>query len=714
MKKSILLFMIIISFLFFGSSFSKNDLPGDKSYNKLKSSQTKEAASKWVYTGKNGKLIYKTTPAGDRIMDFSYAGYMGGGAALPEVPVKKIVKPAAGEDNTASIQKAIDDVSAMPLENGFRGTVLLAPGTFNCSGSIFLSTGGVVLRGSGSGPGGTTIMMSGKKHIAFIIGKVRKHKTAISLNSEMAVSQESGVESGVSMFHTTIEDKYIPCGANTFNVVDASGFSVGDNIAIKRPTTPAWVKFMVMNNLVRDGRHQTWISEKRFGITERKITAISGNKITVDVPLADSYNSKYLNPPGTEVSVIKPAERVTHAGIEHLHIQCPPLEIDYGRAPFSAVRVGGDDCWIKDIYAEETMNTTILAGKRITVEKVIVKHTYPNLGASKPTDFSIEGSQNLIDRCRVTGDNEYFVWTGSLEPGPNVILNSTFNGHGSRIQPHQRWSTGLLVDNCRVPEGGIDFMNRGVAGSGHGWTMGWAVAWNCTAKTYVIQNPPGVINWAIGCIGKREQTARLFDSTPILAEGIFDSYGKHVDPPSLYLAQLNERLGKQALNNIGYSSDSKDELTDKNLRKLTPLSTEFDKGLGYDLALHRPVNTSNVRGSTRKYGGEKALDGDPNTYWATDDSITSANYEVDTEGPLKINAVEIQEAPGLHHIQKYIVEGQVNSGWKLLSHGTKIGSNKVDTFPAVTLWKVRLTILKADGYIAVRKFGFYLRKTKQN
>ena len=152
----------------------------------------------------------------------------------------------------------------------------------------------------------------------------------------------------------------------------------------------------------------------------------------------------------------------------------------------------------------------------------------PNLGASKPTDFSIEGSQILIDRCKITGDNMYFVWTASLKPGPNVILNSTFRGHGSRVQPHMRWSTGLLVDNCSVPDGGIDLMNRGVMGSGHGWTMGWAVAWNCDAKNYIIQNPPGAANWAIGCIGTQEQKARPFDSSPLLPEGIFDSQGTPV------------------------------------------------------------------------------------------------------------------------------------------------------------------------------------------
>ena len=43
--------------------------------------------SQWVYPGTDGKLVYKTTPAGDRIMDFSHAGYLGGGVALPNVPV---------------------------------------------------------------------------------------------------------------------------------------------------------------------------------------------------------------------------------------------------------------------------------------------------------------------------------------------------------------------------------------------------------------------------------------------------------------------------------------------------------------------------------------------------------------------------------------------------------------------------------------------------
>src|SRR3954462_6276716 len=109
--------------------------------------------SEWLHPGPDGKLVYKTTPAGDRIMDFSYAGYRGGGVALPDVPVKRSVQPSAGKDDTAAIQAAIDEVAAMPLVGGFRGAVLLAPGEFTCSSTITISASGVVLRGSGSGSG---------------------------------------------------------------------------------------------------------------------------------------------------------------------------------------------------------------------------------------------------------------------------------------------------------------------------------------------------------------------------------------------------------------------------------------------------------------------------------------------------------------------------------------------------------------------------------
>ena len=494
------------------------------------------ARSEWVYPGKDGKLVYKTTPAGDRIMDFSHAGYMGGGVQLPSVPVKETVKPIGGDD-TATIQAAIDVVAKLPLKDGFRGAVLLAPGTFSCSGTLKVSASGIILRGSGSeGDRRSTIKLTGKPHNAITVG---------------GKGDDAKPEANFEEAKTTIADKYVPSGAKSFTVTDGSGFKTGDLIAIHKPVTAEWVKFMQMDDLVRDGKKQTWLPVGRVLSTERKIAAIADNTITLEVPLSDSFDTQYFKPQGIQVVKIKPPSRVAQVGIENLHIESPAQAISHTEPHFTALRLNGQDCWVRDVVIDETMNSVAVSGQRITLEHVFVNRKAKHQGSSKPAEFAPNGSQVLLDRCGVTGDNVWFVATGGGQAGPIVVLNCKFTGD-SRAEAHQRWSTGMLYDGCQVPGGGIELRNRGSMGSGHGWSMGWGVVWNCVAKDYIIQNPPGAANWLIGSVGHNKAEPRPFDKDPKLPEGIVDSPGSAVAPQSLYLTQLAERLGPQALKNIGY------------------------------------------------------------------------------------------------------------------------------------------------------------------
>src|SRR5271156_1015048 len=66
----------------------------------------------WVHYGPNGNLSYYTDGMGNKIPDFSYAGYMGGGVSLPVAPVEETISPVAG-DNTSNNQNAINAVGRM-------------------------------------------------------------------------------------------------------------------------------------------------------------------------------------------------------------------------------------------------------------------------------------------------------------------------------------------------------------------------------------------------------------------------------------------------------------------------------------------------------------------------------------------------------------------------------------------------------------------------
>ena len=489
--------------------------------------------SQWVYLEANGRLGYRTLTNGDRIMDFSSAGYMGGGVAIPFVPVKATISPSGGDD-TAAIQEALSRVSERELADGFRGAVLLKPGSYDCKGTLTIRASGVVLRGSGCGTNGTMLRMGDNPHLC-ISCSGSSHTERVGAPARLL-------------------DVYVPSGASSFTVADPSSFKPGDTVLITRPVPAAWIKFMGMDTLVRSGKRETWLSAGSRIESERVIRGVTGNTLMFDVPLADSFDAKYLDPPGGSVVRCEVSGRISQVGVESLRIFASAQVVEITQRHHQAIRMEGvSDGWLRDIVVEDTVNSVGIGSsvKRVTVESVSVRHSVATKGAAKPADFSVSGTQVLFNRCSSTGDNLFYFVTGARVTGPNVLLNCAFHGNG-HIQPHARWATGLLVDGCQVPESGIDFMNRGEMGSGHGWTIGWAVAWNCVARSYIIQQPPGAMNWAIGCQGTREESGMPFGHKPNLPQGIFDSHGTPVAPASLYLAQLRERLGPQALKNIGY------------------------------------------------------------------------------------------------------------------------------------------------------------------
>jgi hypothetical protein len=497
-----------------------------------------QTPSAWVYYNAHGKLEYATDAAGNRIIDYSSAGYQGGGVALPKVAPQITVHPS-GADDTAAIQAAIDTVSArQPNRKGFRGAVLLAPGSFNVSATLRITTSGVVLAGSGSDANGSILTMTGTPFTLLTVGGSGTYARGPAVS---------------------MTDTFVPSGAKSFHVSDASSFKVGDNILVSRPVTEAWVHFMQMDILVRNGEPQTWIAPGSEILTDRSIRAIHGNEITLDAPLTDSFDSQYLNPPGGTIATYTFPGRITQVGIEHLSIVAPAQEVtgtQFIAANISNVQNG----WLRDLRIQDTENTFSLSNttKQITLDSVNVVHTYRQSNSAAPADFALSGTQLLANNCSVTGGgNSWPFITQARVTGPVVILNGVADDRG--FGPHQRWATGLLCDKCSFPntytgdKSGIGYSNRGYFGSGHGWDAGWSVAWNVTSTYFLVQEPPGAHNWCIGCVGTALSQAAPGGDGTILPNGIYESQGTPVSPGSLYLAQLKQRLGISALHNIGYA-----------------------------------------------------------------------------------------------------------------------------------------------------------------
>ena len=295
---------------------------------------------------------------------------------------------------------------------------------------------------------------------------------------------------------------------------------------------------------MRDNVPQVWLTAgQSLFRTDRVITAISGNQITLDAPMTDSIDSAYLNPPGGSLAKYS-WDRLTKIGIENLRVTAPAVVQPISSPMYTLLTMNVvTDSWVRDLYVKDCTNCISLSStsKRLTLEDVVIQHTVTADGSSGyPADFSMNGTHVLMNRCKDLGAaNVYTIVTQSQGTGASVVLN--FESTGAKaIEPHQRWATGFLLDGIDVA-GGVNYVNRGTAGSGQGWAIGWGVAWNSTATTFNVDDPPGAVNWAIGSKG-----------TTTGSTGTLESSGTFVKPSSLFLAQMCQRLGPQAIQTLGY------------------------------------------------------------------------------------------------------------------------------------------------------------------
>ena len=149
------------------------------------------AQSRWVHFGAHGKLVYAQTAKGDRIPDFSYAGYEGGGVALPDVAAKRKVAPAGGDD-TAAIQSAIDAVRGVAAGGWISRCGGIGGGDVSLFGDNCNHCERRGVARGGCREDGTTVMMTGAPHLALrMTGQLEQKRRARRRRSRMRMYRQA-------------------------------------------------------------------------------------------------------------------------------------------------------------------------------------------------------------------------------------------------------------------------------------------------------------------------------------------------------------------------------------------------------------------------------------------------------------------------------------------------------------------------------------------
>ena len=476
----------------------------------------------------------KRTGAEPILADFSYAGFRAGEEPIPDVQAKvyDVTHYGAVPDDDRSDRAAIIEAIAAAEKNG-AGVIFFPKGRYLVNREsdphnqpIFIKSGGIVLRGEGSAPGGTEIFME----------------------RQMDPVNPTQLWTSPYLFHFRGKGRTGPLvnvtadarrETHAVEVADASGFSAGQWVVLSlENNSPDVVAAAVAP--YRPDPAWTSLVEKGVKVAELHcIAAVEGKRLTFREPIHPSVKASE----GWQVQRLSALQEV---GVEDIAFTGNWQEEFVHHK--NAIHDGGwsilalthcVDGWVRRCRFTNTSRVISVArSAAITVEDLLLQ------GKRGHGAVTLEGASHcLVQRVK----DEASHWHSSGVTGPcsgNVFLHGSYPAdtcyESHAAQP--RWT---LFDNIT---GGWMYGRWGGAQFNQPNHLHGLIFWNYrnigtgVPGKFHFMRPDDIYGriimpYVIGFHGNPQEWV-----TEEIA--VLESNGQRVKPDSLYLAQLELRLGK--------------------------------------------------------------------------------------------------------------------------------------------------------------------------
>ena len=453
---------------------------------------------------KDDRITYLNDELGNRILDFSTCGYQASEQDIPSVRNVVFVSWKPG-DNTTRIQRAIDYVASLPPDiSGFRGAVLLDKGEFSLSGSIHIATSGIVLRGM-------------DKESTILLKKGVDRGSLIYMEGENDLVIKDTLQ---------VLSNYVPVNTKTLEVALGTSLKKGDRIMVTRPSGKEWIASLGCNIFGGGISALGWKEGDMDLAWDRVVSDINGNLLTLDAPLTVALDAKY------GVSTIMTYQwngRIDNCGVENLTLVSDydkhyPKDEDHCWTGISIE--AAENCWVRQVNFRHFAGSAVIVqrtGSKITVEDCISKNPVSEIGGMRRCTFHTLGQQTLFQRCYSEQGIHDFA-TGFCAAGPNAFVQCDSYQSLGFSGSIDAWACGLLFDVVNIDGHNLTFKNLGQDKNGAGWNTANSLFWQCTAAQ----------NRAYGCWAQ------------FSGDGEWAQSNNHVQPRSIFYAQLTERLQKES------------------------------------------------------------------------------------------------------------------------------------------------------------------------
>jgi alpha-L-fucosidase len=231
-------------------------------------------------------------------------------------------------------------------------------------------------------------------------------------------------------------------------------------------------------------------------------------------------------------------------------------------------------------------------------------------------------------------------------------------------------------------------------------------------------------NW---CLLKKDEMYPGGDFAKILGEGHAD--GNYWIPaevdvsirPGWFYHQAQDSLVRSPENlmELYYSSvgrnsnlllnvppDRRGLLHENDVKSLLAFRELREKEFAKDLARGISAQSTQYRG--KNFIASFVNDGDPETYWATSDTVKSASVTINLGKRTEVNRVVIQEYIKLgQRVSRYSVYAMADDNWEKVAEGTTIGYKVIRKFPVVLTTDIRISIDEAKACPTISNIELY-------
>lgn len=178
-------------------------------------------------------------------------------------------------------------------------------------------------------------------------------------------------------------------------------------------------------------------------------------------------------------------------------------------------------------------------------------------------------------------------------------------------------------------------------------------------------------------------------------------------PQKLFDIYLSS-VGRGSVLLLNVPPDQRGLFHEKDIKALYGLRKIIERELGKNRAMNVNATATNVRGNAAAYAASNVTDNDNDTYWATDDEVTTASLEIDMGKVQTIKYVMLQEHITLgQRVKAFDVEAWTDGAWQKVASATTIGYKRILKITPVKTGKLRINITDSKACPVISNVAFY-------